>query len=191
MANTKISQWTEQTLSNMAAAGTSDLLGGINTTSGSQNRKFSLATIANFILSKFKPSALSGIGDGSTIGAISSLNSKTVKNDAMILNNANDLNDFKGTGYAGMYYLQAGVNNAPSDWCWMLVINGSGTVQICCSQNGMWIRAYTGYPMTWTNWVKSPTRSEFGSTSLSGIGDGSVTGAISALNARVTALENQ
>ena len=77
MANTKISQWTEQTLSNMAAAGTSDLLGGINTTSGSQNRKFSLATIANFILSKFKPSALSGIGDGSTTGAISSLNSKT------------------------------------------------------------------------------------------------------------------
>ena len=73
-----ISDMDAATDQSIAAAGTSDFVGGYNITSNVKtNKRFSFAAIANFVLSKFKPSALSGIGDGSATGAITALNSKT------------------------------------------------------------------------------------------------------------------
>lgn len=72
-----ISDMDAATEQSIAAAGTSDFVGGYNITSNVKtNKRFSFAAIANFVLSKFKPSALSGIGDGSATGAITALNSK-------------------------------------------------------------------------------------------------------------------
>lgn len=79
MADTKqpISTFEEQSLANISAAGENDLLGGYNNTSNvNVNKKFSLATIGNFILDKFN---LSLGGSNQTVkAAIDSLNSNAL-----------------------------------------------------------------------------------------------------------------
>ena len=67
--------------------------------------------------------------------------------------NSGDLNDLKGSENAGFYYVQTGVNNAPQAWTWLLVMGGTGTVQLLFSQNRIYLRAYTGNPLAWTNWT--------------------------------------
>lgn len=67
--------------------------------------------------------------------------------------NSGDLNDLKGAENAGFYYIQTGVSHSPQDWSWLLVMGGTGTVQVCFSQNKIIIRAYTGSPLAWTSWT--------------------------------------
>ena len=110
MANSPISSWTEQQLANITAAGTSDFVGGTNTTNNNtQNRKFSLATLANFAVTKFKPSALSSIADGSVTGAIALLDSKTGA----------------GAGYHNSIYRGKNLGNAVTSAQWTAISSGT------------------------------------------------------------------
>ena len=84
---------------------------------------------------------------------IDTLNSNNIQNNAIILDNTKDLNNFKDQNCCGFYYCKTNVVNAPTSWMWLLVINGVGTVQIGFTQNRIYIRAYTGNPLAWTNWV--------------------------------------
>ena len=147
----KISQMTEQTTASMTETGTSDFLGGYTATGGNANRKFSLSGLANYFLNKLK---MTLGGSSQTVkSAIDALNSNSIQKNAIILNNTKNLNDFKNQNCCGFYYCQAGVANAPTDWSWLLVINGSGTIQVCFTQSRIFIRAYTGNPLAWTNWA--------------------------------------
>lgn len=64
-----------------------------------------------------------------------------------------DLNDLKGASNAGFYYIQTGVAHSPQNWSWLLVMGGTGTVQVVFTQNKIILRAYTGSPLAWTDWV--------------------------------------
>ena len=110
MANSPISSWTEQQLANITAAGTSDFVGGTNTTNNNtQNRKFSLATLANFVVTKFKPSALSSIADGSVTGAIALLDSKSGS----------------GAGYHNSIYRGKNLGTAVTSAQWTAISSGT------------------------------------------------------------------
>lgn len=126
---------------------------------GTALKKISYTNLAKAIIEQYNASQLAG-ATKTIQTAINDLNSKTVKNNAVILNNTHDLNDYKGVDKAGFYYLQEGVANAPTNWIWMEVINGSGTIQICYTANRCWQRAYTGSPLAWTEWVSMPYRDE-------------------------------
>lgn len=66
-----------------------------------------------------------------------------------------DLNDYKGIDAAGFYYISTGVQNTPASWSWLIIIGGSGTVQIVIQTNAIYVRAYTGNPLAWTTWTKA------------------------------------
>lgn len=75
-------------------------------------------------------------------------NVRQVSQTAADLSNV-DLNDYRASGF---YYIRTGVANAPADWCWCIVCNGIGTMQMCVIANRIYVRCYTGSPLAWTNW---------------------------------------
>lgn len=68
------------------------------------------------------------------------------------LSSGDNLNNLIGDSATGFYYVGVGVANAPQDWTWLIVIGGSGTMQVGFSENKIFLRAYTGSPLLWTSW---------------------------------------
>lgn len=60
-----------------------------------------------------------------------------------------DLNDYKGTG---LYEITTNNSHAPTTWAWMLVIGGIGSIQIVFAQTYIYVRTYSGSPLTWSTW---------------------------------------
>ena len=83
-----------------------------------------------------------------TISKITLAELNGVSQTAVDLSNV-DLDDYRTSGF---YYIRTGVVNAPREWCWCIVCNGPGTMQMCVSVNMIYVRCYTGIPLTWTNW---------------------------------------
>lgn len=83
-----------------------------------------------------------------TISKITLAELNGVSQTAVNLSNV-DLNDYRASGF---YYIRTGVANAPTDWCWCIVCNGLGTVQMCITVASIYVRGYTGNPLAWTNW---------------------------------------
>ena len=75
MSDTKISEFPEKALSSLDAAGTADFVGGYDVVSNNKtNKKFTFATLANWLLTKFK---LTIAGSSQTVkSAVDALNSK-------------------------------------------------------------------------------------------------------------------
>lgn len=69
-----------------------------------------------------------------------------------IIYSGDDMNNYTGTDKTGFYEIRNNVGHTPQDWTWCIVIGGSGTLQLAFSQNKIFIRAYTGTPLTWTAW---------------------------------------
>lgn len=77
-----------------------------------------------------------------------------VSKEIAVLRSGDDLDNYKGTNATGLYEITTGVANAPIEWCWMLVIGGSGSIQIIFSQTRIYVRAYTGNPLHWQAWCQ-------------------------------------
>ena len=75
MSDTKISEFPEKALNSLDAAGTADFVGGYDVVSNNKtNKKFTFATLANWLLTKFK---LTIAGSSQTVkSAVDTLNSK-------------------------------------------------------------------------------------------------------------------
>ena len=70
-----------------------------------------------------------------------------------------DINNIKSESAQGVYALGGNNTNIPSpaNWGTLIVIYSSGgTHQLSFNANGIWIRSYTGSPLSWTAW-KSAT----------------------------------
>ncbi len=63
-----------------------------------------------------------------------------------------DLNDLNSESASGLYEVRNGCTNTPAPWIWLLVIGGLGTTQVAFSTSWIKTRAYTGSPITWTEW---------------------------------------
>ena len=83
-------------------------------------------------------------------------------NTVRTLTSNDNLNNLYNESDSGWYSLQANVQNAPANWCRMLVIGGAGCAQIVITATEIIIRMYTGSPLAWTTWRRAAMRSNGG-----------------------------
>lgn len=77
------------------------------------------------------------------------------------LTTGDDLNSLVGANASGLYQIQSGVSNAPSDWSWLVVTGGTGSSQLVITATRLFFRAYTGTPLAWTAWRKVTNDDEY------------------------------
>lgn len=67
--------------------------------------------------------------------------------------NTNDLNNFKGTHYSGLYYWDGSAqNNCPLGWSAVLIVGyGSVTCQLVFGSGGAYVRRFAND--SWSNWI--------------------------------------
>ena len=153
MSDTKISEFPEKALSSLDAAGTADFVGGYDVVSNNKtNKKFTFATLANWLLTKFK---LTIAGSNQTVKtAVDTLNSNTVKGQTSQLPNITTLSDLNSLS-AGVHdrYI-AGISGIVSGWYGIIVSTTNNVdaipTQILYGTNGTYVR-HSDDKITWSN----------------------------------------
>lgn len=184
MSDTKISEFPEKALSSLDAAGTADFVGGYDydvVSNNKTNKKFTFATLANWLLTKFK---LTIAGSNQTVKtAVDTLNSKKRPyfSESTFTSGA-DLNQiFYGTYCCNTSALHNSILHKPdgmvtSIWRFTVVpLTNDGASNPTTAAN--WSRRaqiiYTGETEYWRvyqvdgsgnidfgNWIETPKRSE-------------------------------
>lgn len=174
MSDTKISEFPEKALSSLDAAGTADFVGGYDVVSNNKtNKKFTFATLANWLLTKFK---LTIAGSSQTVKtAVDTLNSNmktfplSAKNRRMMYLNNADANTLtaewtlaKGTNfpsYSGVnfWYIHTFAYALASDDP-EVISEGRQIAYSYQSANVIFQRSCESG--TWTAWTQVPTHAE-------------------------------
>ena len=161
------SEFTEQTVANITEAGTSDFVAGYTLSGGKANRRFSLSSIANYVLNKFK---LSLGGSNQTVkSAVDTLNSNDIlPNNRTAIPNNSDLNDYKTAGVFAVSSdsSAATITNMPRSASGKLIVlvrgnNAAFVQQKYITTSATYIEYVRNYNNgTWTAWEQLPTRAE-------------------------------
>lgn len=66
-----------------------------------------------------------------------------------------NLNNYIGNAYTGLYSVQNSVTNSPADWSTLMVMSSSedGGIQFVLVAGHLYVRQRAGNPRTWTAWT--------------------------------------
>lgn len=77
-------------------------------------------------------------------------------NNPRIISSGQDLNDYKGTDKAGVFYVNgttSTIANTPANYCALYVMSsGTPTFQFAFTKSEFYFRAHTGSPASWGEW---------------------------------------
>lgn len=90
--------------------------------------------------------------------AVTKLNTDKFSLYRTTLTSGSDLNEINTIDKAGAYGIASGVANCPLPWSSLIAIPSSGGMhQIIYNVSAVYVRSYTGNPLTWGSWVQVPT----------------------------------